>query len=94
MELVKQWKQHSHKNVITPKGYRAGGMHCGLKYKRSDLGMIYSEVPASVAGVFTTSTIQAAPVQLTKKVMYEAKKMQAIVANSGNANACTGKQGV
>ena len=93
MELVKQWKQHSHKNVITPKGYRAGGMHCGLKYKRSDLGMIYSEVPASVAGVFTTSTIQAAPVQLTKKVMYEAKKMQAIVANSGNANACTGKQG-
>lgn len=95
MELVQKiQKQYSHKNVITPKGYRAGGMHCGLKYKRSDLAIIYSEVPAHVAGVFTTNAIQAAPLHVTKEVVYETKKMQAIVVNSGNANACTGKQGL
>ncbi len=91
---IQQYKQTSHQNVATPLGYSTGGMHCGLKYKRSDFGMIYSEVPASVAGMFTTNALQAAPLQVTKKVVYETKYMQAIIVNSANANACTGKQGI
>jgi len=51
-------------------------------------------VPASVAGVFTTNAVQAAPLKVTKEVVYNSQKMQAIIVNSGNANACTGKQGV
>jgi glutamate N-acetyltransferase/amino-acid N-acetyltransferase len=51
-------------------------------------------VPASVAGVFTTNAIKAAPLLVTKDVVYQTGKMQAIIINSGNANACTGKQGM
>ena len=55
---------------------------------------MFSEVPASVAGVFTTNAIKAAPLLITKDVVYQTGKMQAIIVNSGNANACTGKQGM
>src|SRR6185437_3923072 len=53
-----------------------------------------SEVPANVAGVFTTNAIQAAPLLVTKEVVQQTGKMQAIIVNSGNANACTGQQGL
>lgn len=56
--------------------------------------MLVSEVPASVAGVFTTNAVQAAPLKVTKEVVYNSGKMQALIVNSGNANACTGKQGL
>ena len=65
-----------------------------LKHKKKDLALLVSEVPASVAGVFTTNAIQAAPLLVTKEVVYKTGKMQAIIVNSGNANACTGKQGM
>lgn len=91
---MEQYKQTSHQNVATPLGFYTGGMHCGLKYKRSDFGMIYSDVPASVAGMFTTNALQAAPLQVTKQVVYKTKYMQGIIVNSANANACTGKQGI
>lgn len=94
METIESMKRISRKNIISPKGFRAVGIHCGLKHKKNDLALLVSEVPASVAGVFTTNVIQAAPLQVTKKVVYETQKMQAIVINSGNANACTGKQGM
>lgn len=94
METIESMKRISRKNIISPKGFKAVGIHCGLKHKKSDLALLVSEVPASVAGVFTTNVIQAAPLQVTKKVVYDTKKMQAIVINSGNANACTGKQGM
>ncbi|GGG30013.1 arginine biosynthesis bifunctional protein ArgJ [Lysinibacillus alkalisoli] len=84
----------SSKNIVSPKGFKAAGMHCGLKHKKKDLALLVSDVPASVAGVFTTNAIQAAPLSVTKKVVYETKKMQAMIVNSGNANACTGKQGL
>ncbi len=58
------------------------------------MAILVSEVPASVAGVFTTNAVQAAPLKVTKEVVYTTKKMQAMIVNSGNANACTGKQGV
>lgn len=84
----------SSKNIVSPKGFKAAGIHCGIKHKKKDLALLYSEVPASVAGVFTTNKVQAAPIKVTKEVVYETKKMQAVIINSGNANACTGKQGL
>ncbi|EFI69736.1 bifunctional glutamate N-acetyltransferase/amino-acid acetyltransferase ArgJ [Lysinibacillus capsici] len=87
-------KKLSSKNIVSPKGFKAAGLHCGLKHKKKDLALLVSEVPASVAGVFTTNAVQAAPLKVTKEVVYATKKMQAMIVNSGNANACTGKQGV
>lgn len=87
-------QQIASKHIVSPKGFTAAGMHCGVKHKKKDLAIIYSEVPASVAGVFTTNAIKAAPVVLTKETVYASRKMQAIILNSGNANACTGKQGL
>ena len=84
----------SSKNIVSPKGFSAAGMHCGIKHKKKDLAILVSEVPASVAGVFTTNAIQAAPLKVTKEVVYHTGKMQALIVNSGNANACTGKQGI
>lgn len=84
----------SSKNIVSPKGFKACGIHCGLKHKKKDLAVLFSEVPASVAGVFTTNKVQAAPIKVTREVVYNTKKMQAIIVNSGNANACTGKQGI
>lgn len=87
----------SSNNVVSPKGFTAAGVHCGIKKNKSDkkdLAILVSEVPASVAGVFTTNAVQAAPLKVTKEVVYNTKKMQAIIVNSGNANACTGKQGI
>lgn len=91
---VQQLKRVAGKNIVTPKGFKAVGIHCGLKHKKYDLAVLVSEVPASVAGVFTTNAIQAAPLIVTKEVVHQQKQMQAVIVNSGNANACTGKQGM
>lgn len=64
----------SSKNIVSPKGFKAAGIHCGIKHKKKDLAVLYSEVPASVAGVFTTNKVQAAPIKVTKEVVYETKK--------------------
>jgi glutamate N-acetyltransferase/amino-acid N-acetyltransferase len=75
-------------------GYKLAGVASGLKKNNNkDLGLIYSEVPATVAGIFTRNRIQAAPVQLDKKRITSGV-CQAIIANSGNANCCTGEQGM
>lgn len=80
--------------VTTPKGFRAGGLHCGLKKTdRHDLGAIVCEVPAAAAAVYTTNLFQAAPLQVTRESLAEEGKLRAVLVNSGNANACTGKQG-
>ncbi|MFP3918679.1 bifunctional glutamate N-acetyltransferase/amino-acid acetyltransferase ArgJ [Lysinibacillus telephonicus] len=91
---VYEVRKLSSKNIVSPKGYSAAGIHCGIKHKKKDLAILMSEVPASVAGVFTTNAVQAAPLKVTKEVVYNVGKMQALIVNSGNANACTGKQGV
>ncbi|WHY78768.1 bifunctional ornithine acetyltransferase/N-acetylglutamate synthase [Neobacillus sp. WH10] len=81
-------------SITLPKGYKAGGMHCGIKRKRLDLGYIVSEVPAVAAGVYTTNIFQAAPLLVTQDSIAKENKIQAILVNSGNANACTGEQGL
>ncbi|MCG7342580.1 bifunctional ornithine acetyltransferase/N-acetylglutamate synthase [Sporosarcina sp. ACRSL] len=91
---VQQLKRISGNNIATPKGFKAVGIHCGLKHKKYDLAVLLSEVPASVAGVFTTNAIQAAPLVVTKDVVKKTGQMQAVIINSGNANAVTGKQGM
>jgi glutamate N-acetyltransferase / amino-acid N-acetyltransferase len=75
-------------------GFLFSGISAGIKKDgRRDLGLIYSEVPARVAGLFTTNAVKAAPVQLDIKRI-RGGLCQAVVANSGNANACTGVEGV
>lgn len=81
-------------SVTTPAGFKAGGLHCGLKKTtRHDLGAIVSEVPAAAAGVYTTNVFQAAPLKVTRESIGREGLLQAVLVNSGNANACTGKQG-
>src|SRR5438105_4651523 len=90
-------------SIVAPRGFRASGVFCDIKRlgtgkgsdkgKKRDLALIVSETPAAVAGMFTTNQVCAAPV----KVCVERIKRgaaQALVVNSGNANACTGKQGM
>lgn len=80
--------------VTTPKGFRAGGLHCGLKKtERYDLGAILCDVPATAAGVYTLNAFQAAPLRVTQESIAHSGKLQAMIVNSGNANACTGQQG-
>ena len=79
--------------VKTPLGFKAGGIHCGIKKSRRDLALIVSELPATAAAVFTLNKVQAAPVLVSKKILSESKCHKAIIINSGNANACTGPEG-
>ncbi|MEJ2170910.1 MAG: bifunctional glutamate N-acetyltransferase/amino-acid acetyltransferase ArgJ [Desulfobacterales bacterium] len=75
-------------------GFKAAGVACGLKKNgRKDLGLIYSELPATVAGVFTRNRVQAAPVLLDRQRV-TAGVCRAVIVNSGNANCCTGEQGM
>ena len=90
-------------SVVAPSGFRAAGVFCDIKRlgtgkgsekgQKRDLALIVSDTPATVAGMFTTNQVCAAPVKLC---MERVKKgpAQAVVINSGNANACTGRQGV
>jgi glutamate N-acetyltransferase/amino-acid N-acetyltransferase len=80
--------------ITTPRGFRAGGVYCGIKkVQRYDLGAIVCDVPADVAGVFTMNVVQAAPLGVTKESIAKSGQLQAMLVNSGNANACTGQQG-
>lgn len=81
------------KKILCP-GFKAAGVASGLKKNgKKDLGLILSEVPASVAGVFTQNKIKAAPVLIDIERIKQGL-CQAVVVNSGNANCCTGKQGI
>lgn len=81
-------------NIATPKGFYASGLHCGVKHKKLDLGLLYSLIPAAAAGVYTTNQVQAAPLKVTQDSLSQEGKLQAVIVNSGNANACTGKRGL
>ncbi len=78
--------------VTSPRGYRASGVHCGLKHRKPDLALVLSDTPATAVGLFTTNLVRAAPVRYCQSVLPSAAT-RAIVINSGNANACTGQQG-
>lgn len=81
--------------VTAPKGYKAFGLRAGIKAGKTnkDMAMVYSEQPATVAGTFTLNVVKAAPVLWDKKIVEEQETAQAIVVNSGIANACTGDVG-
>jgi len=82
--------------VGAPHGFLASAVSCGIKnpdVKRLDLALIYSEKPCSSAGTFTTNRVKAAPVKVSQAHLRKGD-LRAIIANSGNANACTGIQGI
>jgi glutamate N-acetyltransferase/amino-acid N-acetyltransferase len=78
--------------VTTPKGFKASGIHCGIKKERLDLSMICSDRPAIAACAYTQNKMRAAPIELM--IQRHSEKLQAFVMNSGNANAITGPQGM
>jgi len=90
-------------SIVAPRGFKASGVFCDIKRldtgmgsakgQKRDLALIVSGVPATVAGMFTTNQICAAPVKVCM-ARVKTGRAQAIVVNSGNANACTGKQGM
>lgn len=76
------------------RGFRFGGIHAGIKRgERLDFGLIFCDHGASCAGVFTQNQVVAAPVTLSRQHLKESSLVYAVVANSGNANACTGEEG-
>ena len=81
--------------VTAAKGFEAAAAAAGIKYKdRTDMALIYSEKPCKVAGTFTTNIVKAAPVKWDRNVVDSGAKSQAVIVNSGIANACTGEEGM
>jgi glutamate N-acetyltransferase/amino-acid N-acetyltransferase len=80
--------------VTVPEGFKAAGVCCGIKEGETrDLALVYSEQEAGAAATYTTNLFRAAPLQLTEEHLRDGR-LQAIVCNSGNANACTGARGL
>ncbi len=80
--------------VCAPQGFRASGIHAGIKKRKKDVALIYSDTPACAAGVFTQSLTVAACVTLDQEQLRRSNTARVIFINSGNANACTGKRGM
>jgi len=83
---------NTERGVTFPSGFKAAGARCGLKSKNDDLALIVSDVPATVAGVFTTNLVAASSVPYSKRVVTSGVA-RAIFCKAGNANACTGPEG-
>ena len=80
--------------VTAARGFEAAGVEAGIKYKdRTDMAVVYSQVPCIGAGTFTTNVVKAAPVLWDRELVEHAPFLQAVIVNSGIANACTGEQG-
>lgn len=80
--------------VTAAKGFQAASTAAEIKYKnRTDMAMIYSQVPCLAAGTFTTNVVKAAPVKWDQEIVYQHPGARAVVCNSGIANACTGSEG-
>ena len=87
-------EEHKLAGVAYPQGFKAAGVRAGIKKNGNlDVAVIYSEKEAAVAGVFTQNQVAAAPVRVSQ-VVVKTGTAQAIVANAGCANACTGEQGL
>lgn len=80
--------------ITSPKGFVSAGIHAGIRKRKRDLGVLLCSVPAAAAAVYTTNAFQAAPIRVSQKHIGAEGKLQAIVVNSGVANACTGEQGL
>ena len=91
-------------SIVAPTGFMAAGVFCDIKRlgtgkgsnkgQKRDLALIVSETPATVAGMFTTNQVCAAPVKVCAERLKKKNPVQVVVVNSGNANACTGRQGM
>ena len=80
--------------VTAAKGFKAAAVAAEIKYKgRTDMAMVYSEVPCVAAGTFTTNVVKAAPVKWDQDIVYNHPSAQVVICNSGIANACTGAEG-
>ena len=80
--------------IIAPLGFEAAGIRTGVKRRRKDLALIYTKNAAISAGVYTTNVVKAAPLLVTKDIVEKGTPINAIIINSGNANACTGAKGL
>ncbi|WP_434309427.1 bifunctional glutamate N-acetyltransferase/amino-acid acetyltransferase ArgJ [Hominifimenecus sp. rT4P-3] len=80
--------------VTAPKGFFAAGIKAGIKKEKKDMAVVFSEIPCESAGVFTRNLVKAAPVKWDKQVVDSGAKCQAVIVNSGIANACTGEEGM
>ncbi|MDD3953562.1 MAG: bifunctional glutamate N-acetyltransferase/amino-acid acetyltransferase ArgJ [Lentisphaeria bacterium] len=82
-------------SVTTPAGFTASGIKAGLKKSgQPDMALLFCSQPAVVAAAFTSNVFAAAPVQWDRQILASGKTVRAVIINSGNANACTGKQGL
>ena len=82
-------------SVTSTPGFKACGVTAGLKKSgKADMALVFSDVPANFAGVFTHCVFAAAPVQRCRKLVRSSQKARAFIINSGNANACTGAPGL
>ena len=81
--------------VTAPKGFLASGLNAGIKNQtKKYMAMVFSSTPCAAAGVFTTNLVKAAPVKWDKEIVTTSPYVQAVVVNSGIANACTGAEGL
>lgn len=80
--------------ITSPKGFKAAGVFAGIRKKKKDMAMIFSEVPCKAAGTFTTNIVKAAPVKWDMEMVKKSPFVQAVVVNSGVANTCTGATGM
>jgi glutamate N-acetyltransferase/amino-acid N-acetyltransferase len=80
--------------VTAAQGFVAGGLYCGIRKAKKDIALVQSTKPARTAGVFTLNKVVAAPLLVDKLQLQKSNLCSAIVVNSGNANACTGEQGM
>ena len=89
------FKIFADKGVTFPNGFKATCLNCGIRLKRKDLALIYSAELANASGVFTANKFKAAPLWVTKENLSNSQgRLQAILINSGVANACTGQRGL
>ena len=80
--------------ITAAQGFTAGGLYCGIRKAKKDIAIVRSSTPAVVAGVFTLNKVVAAPLLVDKMQLQKSNLCSAVVVNSGNANACTGEQGM
>jgi glutamate N-acetyltransferase/amino-acid N-acetyltransferase len=81
-------------SVTSTSGFEAAGIFCGIKKKKKDLALIYSHTLCNAAGTFTLNKVKAAPLLISQEMIKNKSQLKAVLINSGNANACTGDDGL
>jgi glutamate N-acetyltransferase/amino-acid N-acetyltransferase len=81
-------------SVTSTSGFEAAGIYCGIKKKKKDLALIYSHKLCNAAGTFTLNKVKAAPLLISQELIKNKSQVKAVLINSGNANACTGDDGL